>query len=249
MKAQKKWTRLLVGGLAVLVLAVGATVAFAQTADDAPAATEESQDAPSVLPTHWGRRGWPGGGPDGGPIWGPNGIINRQELLAEELGISVEELQAAQEAANEAALELAVEEGLITREQADFMLALKAFRETINEDEIMAGALGISVTELEAAREEGTSLRELIDELGLDPATVRENLTAAREELIEQAVADDILTREQADQILSGEGIGFGGHGGFQRGFGRPGHGFGDFGGFGGQFQEGNGTVAPAGSV
>ena len=257
MKAQKKWRRILVGGLAALVLVLGATVTFAQTADDAPAVTDESQDAPGVLPIHWGRHGRPGAGPNGGPIWMPNGNINRQELLADALGISVEELEAAHEAANEAAIEVAVDEGRISREEADLMLALKAFRQTIEKDEVMAGALGISVAELEAAREEGTSLRELIDELGLDPATVRENLAAARDEMIEQAVEENILTREQADQILSGEGPGLGGFRGFRGGpgSGRPGLGFGNSGGFGGRggfgnrLQNGNGALAPTGSI
>ena len=36
-------------------------------------------------------------------------------------------------------------------------------------DQILADALGITVEELEAAREEGIKLDELIDELGLDP--------------------------------------------------------------------------------
>ncbi len=45
-----------------------------------------------------------------------------QALLAEELGISVEELEAAQQVAFEAAVAVAVDEGKITQEQADQIL-------------------------------------------------------------------------------------------------------------------------------
>jgi hypothetical protein len=64
-----------------------------------------------------------------GSIDGPNtlahpgfGGSDMQALLAEELGISVEELEAAQQAAFEAAVAIAVDEGKITQEQADQIL-------------------------------------------------------------------------------------------------------------------------------
>ena len=50
------------------------------------------------------------------------GASDMQALLAEALGISVEELEAAQQAAFEAAIAAAVDEGRITQEQADQML-------------------------------------------------------------------------------------------------------------------------------
>ena len=72
----------------------------------------------------------------------------------------------------------------------------------------MAKALGISVEELQAAHAEGKSLPTLIEELGLDRETVRANMETAKQEAIQQAVADGVITQEQADQILSGEGRG-----------------------------------------
>jgi hypothetical protein len=51
-----------------------------------------------------------------------DGDIDMQALLAEELGISVEELESAQQAVFEAAVAIAVDEGKITQEQADQML-------------------------------------------------------------------------------------------------------------------------------
>ena len=47
------------------------------------------------------------------------GNVDMQALLAEELGISVEELEAAKQAAFEAAIEIMVDEGVLTQEQAD----------------------------------------------------------------------------------------------------------------------------------
>ncbi|MGD2049449.1 MAG: hypothetical protein PVH03_08140, partial [Chloroflexota bacterium] len=47
----------------------------------------------------------------------------------------------------------------------------------------------------------GQAIRELAAELGLDLATIRQNLQMAREEVIQQAVADGIITQEQAELL------------------------------------------------
>jgi hypothetical protein len=173
-----------------------------------------------------GRGFGPGGPGFHGPRGGDNGSIDQQALLAEALGISVDELTAAQQEAHEAAIQQALDEGLITQEQVDLMQAHEALKDYIDREALMAQALGISVDELQAAREEGKSMRELIDELGLDQAQVAEALQAAHEAAIEQAVADGVITQEQADLLQSepGPGMGrpgFGGKGGFG-GFGGP---------------------------
>ena len=141
---------------------------------------------------------------------GFGGDIDYDALLADALGITVEELQAAREKANQAALEQAVAKGYITEEQAGLIKAQNALKQYINKDEIIAKALGISVEELQAARDEGKNIGTLISELGLEAATVRENMQTAYKAAIQQAVSDGVITQEQADQILSG---GFGMHG------------------------------------
>ncbi|HCB49984.1 MAG TPA: hypothetical protein DEP47_10770 [Chloroflexi bacterium] len=111
----------------------------------------------------------------------------------------------------------------------------------------MAEALGISPADLQAAREEGTSLSALLEELGLTYAELAQAKQDAYEAAVQQAVDDNVLTQEQADQILSSGGIGgrgFSGPGGFGR-HGGPG-GFGGNGGFRGFGPLGGGT-APAG--
>jgi lambda repressor-like predicted transcriptional regulator len=166
----------------------------------------------------------------GGPGWF-GGKIDRQALLADALGITVEELQAAQEKADLAAIQQAVDEGLVTQEQADLMTAGYKLRSYIDREALMAQALGMSVQELQAARDEGKPLAVIIYEQGLNPATLRTNMQTAYDEAVQQAIADGVITQEQADQLANRMGAGFG-PGGFhgRGGFGGP---RGEFGGFG----------------
>lgn len=69
--------------------------------------------------------------------------------------------------------------------------------------EAIAGALGITVEELQSALEEGTSIEELATELGVDMETVRAAVTAAKVEAINAAVEAGDLTQEEADEILA----------------------------------------------
>lgn len=81
----------------------------------------------------------------------------------------------------------------------------------------MASALGMSIEELEAAKEAGQTPQELAEEKGIDAEVLRETMQTARLEAIEQAVADGLITQEQADWLSThnprgGRG-GMGGHG------------------------------------
>ena len=133
------------------------------------------------------------------------------EAFAEALGVSVEELETAMEQVKAEALQQALENGDITQEQYEQKLAMQALKDYIDRKALLADVLGISVEDLEAAKEAGQRLPELIDELGLDMETVKAEMEAAHEAAIQQAVVDGIITQEQAEQILSGEGPGFGG--------------------------------------
>ena len=182
--------------------------------------------------------------------FGPEGSaseIGYGSLLAGELGISVEELQAAHQSASEAALDQLLDEGILTEEQAETARAAAALKEYMDKASLHAEALGMSVSELEAAKEAGKSFSEILEEQGVDAATYRENLAAVTEAAIEQAVTDGVISQEQADNLGSGRMLGFG-HG---RGFGwgkggelpegfEPGEGFGPGRGwFGGELPEG----------
>ena len=158
-------------------------------------------------------------------------------LLAETLEISVEELQAARERVQAAAIEQALADGKITEEQVAMMEAHQAIQNYMNKDEMIAKALSITVDELDAAKQDGQRLPDLMEELGIEPEDFEANMQALREEILQQAVGDGVITQEQADQMLENDlrGVrGPGGHGfpagkdGFERpeNFpGRPGNG------------------------
>lgn len=152
--------------------------------------------------------------------------IDPEALLADALGITVEALQEAQQQAHVAAIQQAVADGRLTQAQADLMLGHMQLRDAIDPEALLAGVLGITVEELQAARDEDKTLADLVDELGLDAATVRRDMTAAYQQAVQQAVDDGTITQDQADQILSRPGPGLGGFGG-------PRDGFGGFGGLG----------------
>jgi len=146
------------------------------------------------------------------------GTIDEEALLAQALNITVDQLQAAREEANQAAIAQAVEEGIITQEQADEMQAHRNLQSYLNRDALLAKALGMSLDDLKAAYANGETLSTLLSQQGLDAATVHDNLQAAYDEALAQAVTDGVITQAQADELQNRPGFGFGmpfGPGGF----------------------------------
>lgn len=290
-----------IGGILIVLLAlaalVGSSLTFAQdepTPDDPVTVPEDGSETESVMPSFggFGNRGFHGH--HGGlidrdaarellaeelgvtvedleaahdaaqaAVQDQGGRPDRDEihaLIAEELGVTVEELEAAQTAVQEAMLAQLVEDGTITQEQLDQMLEMHALRnlaqDIFSRDDaqaVIAEALGLTVEELAAARDEGTHIYDLAEEQGIDMDTLMTAVSEARTAAIEQAVADGLLTQEQADLLLSQSGShfgGFGGHGGFGgRGMhgGHGGHGGPHGGGMNsfGNGGSGNGTTTP----
>lgn len=238
MKIQAKLVYMFLGALVGAVLLFGAVATFAQ-ADDS------GESAIATLPFGLGRHGF--GRPEGD-------LGDSKEALAEALGISVEELETAQTAAREAAINQAVADGLITQEQADEMLANgyggHGLLGPSQMNTYLAEALGISVEELDAAVDQvfadrlaemvadGTITQEQADMIQarrsvqdyVDVEALQATMQAAYEEAINQALADGVITQEQADTLLSNATSGFSGFG--FPGFGGPG--FGGPGGHGG---------------
>jgi predicted DNA-binding protein (UPF0251 family) len=249
--------RLLIGSLALVALFALAGSAFFFTDAAAAQVVDETETTPEVAPEaivpDVGR--FPRGARDG---FGRRGFLDNRATLntaiADALGITVEELEAARtegthwpELAEElgvdpatveeaiynatvAGIESALEDGTITQEQADAALAHSELKylESIVVDrdvikEAIAETLGITVDELEAARASGTPLSDLADAAGVTLDDVHTAAQTAREAMIAQAVADGVLTQEQADQLLAMDGLcGHGPHGG-RGGFGRRG--------------------------
>lgn len=215
---------LIVGGLVVLLIGLLATATMvrtvlAQTAT--PGATTPSDGDTDIPALPFGRSGRLGGFGHSGSRDGGD------EYLAEALGITVEELQAARETAYAAYLADAVAAGEITQVQADELLARQRLSSYIDHEALVAEALGLSVDELEAALAGGQSLSDLMTAQGLTAETLQTALQTAYEAAIARAVADGVITQAQADAYLSASpnfGL-FGGHHGF--GGGRGGHGHG----------------------
>lgn len=225
MKSLKKWSKWIAGGIAALAVVAMAVTALPQTASAQGGPDNATPSRPFAHPQQAG--------------------IDKEQLLADALGITVEDLQAAHEKAFEAALDQAVAKGLITQTQADFlkehqgiaqrglnMIApLQHFANVdIDMEALLADALGITVEELQAARDaafeaglaqavaDGRITQDRADMMKaqhdldqyLKDQGLPEQLRSVYEEAIQKAVEDGVITQEQADEILSRPGIGFG---------------------------------------
>jgi NACalpha-BTF3-like transcription factor len=264
MNTQANWKNWLLAGVTVGALGLTAVtfapqVSLAQSSDTTttqPAQPGQSAQLGQSPLEQMGQPAVPVAGqrsPQGGPLGerGPGGAPvdnNHDELLADALGITVEELTAAQATAQEAGLAQAVEEGLLTQEEADAILANTAdgghgpgghfMGRGADGEQLLADALGITVEELEAAEEaafaagleqavaDGTITQEQADTMTAQHAfrtyAAEQAQTAYTEELA-AAVAAGAITQEQADLLSSTQGqFGRGGMKG-----GRGGHGFG----------------------
>jgi len=200
MENRKKWTQIiLIGGL-VFALALGALAFVPQ----AVLAQDEEPETPTA--PLFGMRGMPGDFGRPGKF-GFGGDIDFDAYLAEALGISVEELQAARETAREKALDEAVEKGYITEEQLAMMEARNAVMQYIDQEALKE--------EIDALKQEGADLR----------AEMKSFMDEALQAAVDQALEDGEIDQDQADQLLEG-GLGgkFGGRGGHpgRGGFPRP---------------------------
>jgi hypothetical protein len=226
MDKQKKLIVIPLLGAIVLVIALG-LMAFTNASAPNTVLSIQAQDDDSEDPIPWkgesgGFRGMKSFGH--GRRIGFGASFDYETFIAEELGVSVAELQAARQAAQEAALDQAVAEGVLTAEQAELIKAGQALKQYIDHQEILSQALGIDAADLEAAREEGKSLPYLFGELGLEPEEIRAALQSAYEDVVQQAVDDGVITESQAE-LLKERGLG-------NRGFGKGGFGFHERGGF-----------------
>lgn len=142
--------------------------------------------------------------------------IDHNALLADALGISVDELDAARETAKDAAIAQALADGLITQAQVDLMQVRAAIKDAIDMQAIMADVLGVSVEELQAAKQDRAGMAQLLEDSGLSATELMTAIQTAHADALQQAVEDGVITQEQAD-LLNASGFGdkgFGGHGG-----------------------------------
>ncbi len=126
---------------------------------------------------------------------------DRQELFASQLGLSVEELEVAYEAAEDAAIAQALADGTITQEQVDLREAKEAFNDVFDKSEAKAEILGLTVEELEAAKEADTDKEELLEDAGLTREEFKAAMEEAKADALAEAVANGDITAEQAELI------------------------------------------------
>lgn len=176
------------------------------------------------------------------------GTPSADSYLAEALGITTDQLSAAVETARLAAIQEALDKGLITQAQADSLKSndrkvgrggLGSFVKDadIDQDALLAKALGITVEKLEQARQtaedarlaqavkDGRMTQEQADLMkarqALETYLVEKNVYA---NAVAQAVKDGVITQAQADAILAqSNGKGGFGKGGFSDMGGRDG--------------------------
>jgi hypothetical protein len=158
-----------------------------------------------------------------GFLAGDEDAFDFDALLAEQLNISVDELTDARDHAFEMRIQAGLDSGQLTQEQAELMRARHALEGSIDHESLVGGALGISVEELQTARQDGKSLSDLITRQGLSTDEFQTKIQAAYEEAVQQAVEDGVITADQAALLLqNADNFGkFGGGPGFHGG---PGH-------------------------
>gem|GEM_PF-1637390 len=155
------------------------------------------------------------------------------EAVAGVLGISVEEHGAAMDTARQHVIEQAVEEGVLTQEQADQILertegGFKGMpfahsgqmggRMGSQMGGWMSGRIGgpenslisvaaeqldFTVDELLAELEDGRSIADVAEQRGVDAQTIADAYIAVRTERLDEAVAEGRITQEQADEMLA----------------------------------------------
>ena len=116
------------------------------------------------------------------------------------------------------AVQAALDDGAITQEEADQLLERLEQRaegrfpgplpenrgELLHEymEPALANALGVSVEELQAMKDDGLNLKDYADEQGWTDEELKEFVVDAFTEAVNAALEDDAITQEQADWLL-----------------------------------------------
>ena len=254
MSFRNKLMATVTGGIAVAVCVAGLSLAIpslAHAQTGTPAAGSQA-----TTPQTNGNQAVPGG----------RANVGRDQYLAQALGITQADLQAAQVKARNAAIDAAVKAGKITQSQADALkngqrgLRLDLGISATDQEKMLADALNITVDKLQTA--EQTAFKAELAQAVTDGriTQAQADLQTAEQALhkyiadkglfasaVQSAVKDGVLTQAQADAILQQANSGLGGHG--FGGFGGPdgfGGGRGGRGGHGGPGGFGGMSGAPA---
>jgi hypothetical protein len=141
-----------------------------------------------------------------------------EELLAQNLGVSVETLKAAQKSARDQLIDEAVAEGRLTAEQGEKLKSLELGegrkhllhrarqdirRAVMNFLDAAAETIGISRDDLKEELRAGKSLTEIAGANNVSPEALKSGITSKLQAKLQEAVARGHLTQAEADQIAS----------------------------------------------
>jgi hypothetical protein len=190
MKLNTQRAPFFLGAAAALVLTFSTAAVYPQVSQDpTPAAPSTGSNSDSTTPAV----------PSFGKGAGRMGIGgDRQQLLADALGISVEDLQAAYGEAANAAIDEAVAQDLLTQTQAD-TLKQRLASAAANGMGFRLGGRGLDF--LGANNIDGETL--LADALGITVEELQTAYNDAEAAALAQAVADGQLTQEQANLVAA----------------------------------------------
>ena len=200
-----KWITLLAGSALIAAAALGAVVVVGLTNASAQVETSKISSDVEYSVDDPEEQHWPGGRKPGGRGPGgrrPGGAPGGGQELADALGIPLEDLQEAQQAARLQAAEIALEAGDITQEQYDRMEAMQAFKDYFDMASVTEEILGTSIDELKEAHAEGKRMPEILEELGLEASDLRDAIQSAFNEAVQEALDDGLIDEEMAEQML-----------------------------------------------
>lgn len=139
--------------------------------------------------------------------------------FAANLGVDQDKVNSAFESTKKQMLDEAVQQGRLTREQADKIAARmgnsqgwagffggKGFRDGgrpfgRNLDGV-AGVLGVPADQLKQELQSGKNMQQIVEEHGLTMDQFRQKMLEVKKQELAKAVADGKLTQEQADRII-----------------------------------------------
>jgi ribosomal protein L17 len=228
MSIKNKIVAAALSGLTIAGIVAAASLSFPQSTS-AQTNTPTASTTAATAPVGRGERN------------GPNADMNgRGTYLADALGVTATDLQAAQTKAHEAEIQQAVTDGLITQAQADAMLNTTGGQRgvridlrgaNLDHEKFLAEALGINVEKLQAAQETAAAaeLTQAVTDGRITQAQA-DQITAERalqkyiadkglfKSAVDSAVQDGVLTQARADTILAQARPGAFGPGGMERG-------------------------------
>jgi hypothetical protein len=149
----------------------------------------------------------------------PDGPIAHYRMnLAEQLGVTPEQLRTMEREAYEQTVADALARGAITQEQADRLLSMD--REDLRAHarshagkvkaairgvfQAAAETIGISGDELKSKLQAGKSLAQVASDHNVSRDALKLGITSSVESDLENAVSEGRITQEQADRMLSG---------------------------------------------